>query len=161
MEADARAELPAHRPLLLDEGAQRGVVGIRHVLLETERRGDEVDRHASASHSASMMAVVSGVVRPGSSSMESSRRYFAAAGGGERGSRAAAVFLVAALHLLHRGPDVGRAAWRTRPRRAEPGGGDARRVFATRSGSTLARTQAAASAGTFVWASSGERSKVM
>ena len=33
-------------PLLLDERAQGGVVGIRRVLLKAEGGGDEIDRHA-------------------------------------------------------------------------------------------------------------------
>ena len=74
MEADAGAERLAHVPLLLDQRAQRGVVRIRHVLLEAEGGRDELDRHAEHLAQREHHGGRLGMVRPGSSSMDSSRR---------------------------------------------------------------------------------------
>ena len=45
MEADAHSEFYADIPLSLDEGTERRVVGIRHVLLKAKGGGDVVNRH--------------------------------------------------------------------------------------------------------------------
>ena len=45
MESDARIECAADVPLPFDELAQRDVIGVRRVLLEAERRRDEIDAH--------------------------------------------------------------------------------------------------------------------
>ncbi len=107
MEADARAEIFAHRPLLLDEDLECGVVGIRHVLLEAERRRDEVDLHperfAEREHDGGRLGR-----RETGQLVDREFAEIGAAGVGREQLRAGGgVFLVAALHLLQRRPDVG------------------------------------------------------
>jgi len=99
VETDADAELRAHAPLGLDELLQRGVVGIRRVLLEAEGRGHEIDWHAE--HLAEREHDGGGLGRGQAGQLVD--REFAQVGAadrrGERGGAGRGVFLVAALHL--------------------------------------------------------------
>ncbi len=118
-------------------------------------------RMPSASHSDSITAVVSGVVRPGSSSIESSRRYCAAGLGREGLLARGAVLVVAPLHLLSAGQTYASSFEKSASLRVRPTDATRARTRSTRSAGTCAFTHAAASSGACVCASSGERSKVM
>jgi len=74
MEADARAELLADFPLLAMRARKASLSGYGQFFWKPNAGAMKLTGISMASHRASMIAVVSGVVRPGSSSMESSRR---------------------------------------------------------------------------------------
>ena len=126
METDAHAELRADVPLFLDEGAQRGVVGIRGVLLETEGGRHEVDRHAQ--HLAEREHDGGGLGRGEAGQLVDGQLAQVAAADrrGERRSASGSVFLVATLHLEHRRPDRGEELVEGGVVELESGGGDAR-----------------------------------
>ena len=99
--------LRAHVPLLLDQRPQRGVVRIRHVLLEAEGRRDELDRHAEHLAQREHHGGRLGRRQAGQLVDRQLAQVGAAGGGREGGGARRGVFLVAPLHLLHRRPHGG------------------------------------------------------
>ena len=107
METDARTEILTHRPLLLDQRAQRGVVGIGHVFLEAERGRDEVDLHPQSLTEREHNGRGLGGGEAGQFVDREFAQVGPADGGREKLGARGGVFLVADFHLLQRRPDVG------------------------------------------------------